>query len=62
MDTADYKIGMLKKQQIYQQTGKRLVSIYREDLPHIESVLAMRLAPFIHLPPCDATERPPGAK
>ena len=62
MDTADYKIGMLKKQQIYQQTGKRLVSIHREDLPHIESALAARLAPFIHLPPRDAAERPPDAE
>jgi len=51
MDTADYKIGMLKKQQVYQQTGKRLVSIYREDLPQIEAVLAQRLAPFVNLSP-----------
>ena len=63
MDTADYKIGMLKKQQIYQQTGKRLVSIYREDLPHIEAILAQRLAPFVHLPQSgDAVERSPAAK
>jgi hypothetical protein len=27
MDTADYKIGMLKKQQLYQQQGKRLISL-----------------------------------
>jgi len=51
MDTADYKIGMLKKQQVYQQTGKRLVSIYRDDLPQIEAVLAQRLAPFVNLSP-----------
>lgn len=63
MDTADYKIGMLKKQQIYQQTGKRLVSIHRADLPHIEAALAERLAPFIHLPRAeDAVERPPDAQ
>ena len=61
MDTADYKIGMLKKQQIYQQTGKRLVSIYREDLPRIEAVLSERLAPFLHLPH-DAVQRLSDAK
>ncbi len=27
MDTADYKIGMLKKQQLYQQQGKRIISL-----------------------------------
>jgi hypothetical protein len=27
MDTADYKIGMLKKQQLYQQEGKRVISL-----------------------------------
>jgi hypothetical protein len=31
MDTADYKIGMLKKQQLYQQRGKKLLSLYPED-------------------------------
>jgi len=28
MDTADYKIGMLKKQKLYQQEGKRLLSLH----------------------------------
>jgi hypothetical protein len=28
MDTADYKIGMLKKQKLYQQEGKKLISLY----------------------------------
>jgi hypothetical protein len=63
MDTADYKIGMLKKQQIYQQTGKRLVSVHRADLPRIESALAERLAPFIHLPRAgDTVKCPPDAQ
>lgn len=39
MDTAEYKIGMLKKQQLYQQQGKRLISLYPED----KSVLRERL-------------------
>ena len=63
MDTADYKIGMLKKQQVYQQTGKRLISIYRADLPQLERVLAERLAAFIQvLSTRDATQRPPDAE
>jgi hypothetical protein len=31
METTDYKIGMLKKQQLYQQQGKRLGSLHPED-------------------------------
>ncbi|MCF7817429.1 MAG: HEAT repeat domain-containing protein [Kiritimatiellales bacterium] len=44
MDTADYKIGMLKKQQIYQQQGKRLVSLYPTDKPNMKTVLMDKLA------------------
>ena len=41
MDTADYKIGMLKKQQLYQRQGKKLVSLYPEDKPRMcEKILA----------------------
>jgi hypothetical protein len=43
MDTADYKIGMLKKQKLYQQEGKKLISLYREDKPEIETVLQSKL-------------------
>ena len=31
MTTADYKIGMLKKQMLYQQQGKRFISLNRSD-------------------------------
>ncbi len=48
MDTADYKIGMLKKQQLYQQEGKRLVSLYPADKPHLDTVLRAKLAHFGH--------------
>ena len=44
MDTADYKIGMLKKQQLYQQQGKKVISLYREDKPRLETLLAEKLA------------------
>jgi len=46
MDTADYKIGMLKKQQLYQQQGKRLVSIHPPDKPRLDLVLRRKLALF----------------
>jgi len=43
MDTADYKIGMLKKQKLYQETGKKLVSVYFQEFDRIEAVLAEKL-------------------
>ncbi|NTV15699.1 MAG: HEAT repeat domain-containing protein [Desulfobulbaceae bacterium] len=46
MDTADYKIGMLKKQQLYQQQGKRLVSLYPADRPRLREVLLGKLGKY----------------
>ena len=46
MDTADYKIGMLKKQQLYQQEGKRLISIYPDHLATLDAILRAKLALF----------------
>ncbi len=46
MDTADYKIGMLKKQQLYQQQGKRLISLYPDDKPCLRERLLEKLAKF----------------
>ncbi len=43
MDTADYKIGMLKKQQLYQQQGKKLISLYPDDKPRIKELLLKKL-------------------
>jgi hypothetical protein len=43
MDTADYKIGMLKKQKLYQQEGKRIISIYPEDKATLDEVLRHKL-------------------
>ena len=43
MDTADYKIGMLKKQKLYQQQGKRLISLYPADKPRMRDVLFEKL-------------------
>ncbi len=43
MDTIDYKIGMLKKQKIYQQEGKRLISLYPEDKNDLDVALGKKL-------------------
>jgi hypothetical protein len=46
MDTAEYKIGMYKKQQLYQQEGKRLISLHPQDKPRLDRVLRDKLAFF----------------
>lgn len=43
MDTADYKIGMLKKQKLYQQQSKKLVSLYPDDKPSMRATLLAKL-------------------
>ena len=43
LDTTDYKIGMLLKQKLYQQEGKRLVSVYPRDLPVLDALLSASL-------------------
>lgn len=43
MDTTDYKIGMMKKQKLYQQQGKRLISLYPEDKMRIKENLMHKL-------------------
>jgi hypothetical protein len=47
MDTIDYKIGMLKKLKLYQQEGKRLVSVYREDKSQLDDVLRKKLDQYM---------------
>ena len=49
MDTADYKIGMLKKQQLYQQEGKRLVSLSFHEKDRLRDVLAVKLRQYVRL-------------
>ena len=46
MDTIDYRIGMLKKKKLYQQEGKRLISIYPEDSGRIGDLLQDKLAKY----------------
>ena len=49
MDTADYKIGMLKKQKLYQQEGKKLISLYPYDKNKINAVLKEKLEIYTKL-------------
>jgi len=43
MDTPQYKMSMYKKQTLYQQEGKRLISIYPKDLNSLDSILRTKL-------------------
>jgi hypothetical protein len=47
LDTVDYQIGMLLKKKLYQQEGKKLVSLYPEDLPNLDQVLRQKLARYL---------------
>ena len=47
MDTLDYKIGMLKKQKLYQQEGKKLISLYYYDKGNLEEILRQKLSRYI---------------
>jgi hypothetical protein len=46
MDTIDYKIGMLMKQKLYQQEGKRLISLYPEDKNDLDDILGNKIKAF----------------
>ncbi|MCA1809563.1 MAG: hypothetical protein LC725_08965 [Lentisphaerae bacterium] len=46
LDTPRYKMSMYKKQMLYQQQGKRLISVFPADLPRLEALLAAKLKLF----------------
>jgi hypothetical protein len=46
LDTPQYKMSMYKKQTLYQQEGKRLISVYPADLPHLRTLLPTKLRLF----------------
>ena len=46
LDTPQYKMSMYKKQTLYQQEGKRLISIYPADLPDLDRLLRVKLRLF----------------
>ncbi len=43
LDTPKYKMSMYKKQTLYQQEGKRLISVYPKDLPALDNLLVSKL-------------------
>jgi hypothetical protein len=43
MDTPQYKMSMYKKQMLYQQEGKRLISVHPPDLPGLDGLLTAKL-------------------
>jgi len=50
LDTPQYKMSMYKKQILYQQEGKRLISVYPKDLPSLDSLLLKKLGLFGYCP------------
>ncbi|MFH1340694.1 MAG: hypothetical protein ABIL01_05680, partial [Pseudomonadota bacterium] len=47
MDTTDYKIGMLKKQKLDQQEGKRLISLHFSEKERLREVLEGKLSRYV---------------
>ncbi|MBT3294680.1 MAG: HEAT repeat domain-containing protein [Verrucomicrobia bacterium] len=43
LDTPKYKMSMYKKQMLYQQEGKKLISVYPKDLPRLDPLLKAKL-------------------
>jgi len=43
LETPQYKMSMYKKQTLYQQEGKRLISVYPQDLPGLDRLLMAKL-------------------
>lgn len=50
MDTPQYKMSMYKKQMLYQQEGKRLISVYPKDLSTLDRLLQTKLGLFGYHP------------
>jgi len=50
LDTPQYKMSMYKKQMLYQQEGKRLISVYPQDLPGLDVLLTAKLRRYGYFP------------
>jgi len=46
LDTPQYKMSMYKKQTLYQQEGKRLISVYPKDLPALDGLMKTKLSRY----------------
>ncbi len=49
-DNMDYQIGMMEKKKLYQQAGKKLVSLYAHEKPHLRETLREKLGRHAKLP------------
>ena len=49
-DNTDYRIGMMEKQKLYQQAGKKLVSLYAHEKPRLREALREKLGQHVRLP------------
>ncbi len=49
MDTIDYKIGMLIKKKLYQQQGKKLISVYYKEKDDLKNILKEKLSRYIKI-------------
>ncbi|MCX6992065.1 MAG: HEAT repeat domain-containing protein [Kiritimatiellaeota bacterium] len=49
-DNLDYQIGMLEKKKLYQQAGKKLVSLYAHEKPRLRETLRDKLSRHARLP------------
>ncbi len=57
LDTPQYKMSMYKKQTLYQQEGKRLISVYPADLPRLDAQLTAKLKLFGYAVGVDARNK-----
>jgi len=49
MDTIDYKISMLMKKKLYQQQGKKLVSVSFKDKHYLAEILRDKLRRYMNI-------------
>jgi len=57
LDTPQYKMSMYKKHILYQQEGKRLISVYPKDLSGLDQLLRSKLEIFGFFPRADARSK-----
>lgn len=50
-DNLDYRIGMMEKMKLYQQAGKKLVSLHAHEKPRLREALREKLGRHMRLPP-----------
>lgn len=56
LDTPQYKMSMYKKQTLYQQEGKRLISVFPADLCGLDNLLSAKLGMFGYKVGCTGIE------